>query len=145
MDFIESSENDNSNFFLYCPTFKSLEGPSKTNQLLEGGADLNMEYKWWAPNQNKINHKLHGIWKYKFVNLFICVWHEYYYSIPCEYPRKNMSIKVDKSSNYPNYLVVEFLYQGGQIDIIGIEVSQVSNHGSSLSTWLIFYSNNHNK
>ena len=40
-----------------------------------------------------------------------------------------MSIKVDKSSHYPNNLAVEFLYQGGQTDISAVDVAQVSNCG----------------
>ena len=54
-------------------------------------------------------------------------------------------MKVDKSSKYPDYLAVQFLYQGGQTDITGVEVAQVSNRGSSISTSLVFFSNNHNK
>jgi len=54
-----------------------------------------------------------------------------------------MAIKVDKSSNYPDYLAVQFLYQGGQTDIAAVEVAQVSNRGSRHSTLLMIWPNHH--
>ncbi|KAH9321455.1 hypothetical protein KI387_016094, partial [Taxus chinensis] len=62
-----------------------------------------------------------------------------YKRVPCEYPGKNMTVKIDKSSSYPYFLAVQFLYQGGQTDITGVEVAQVGtsswkymtrNHGA---------------
>ena len=46
--------------------------------------------------------------------------------VPCEYKGQNMVVKVDKSSEYPYYLVVQFLYQGGQMDIVIVDVAQVN-------------------
>ncbi len=48
-----------------------------------------------------------------------------YKRILCEYGGQNMTVKVDESSKYPDYLAVQFLYQGGQTDITGVEVDQV--------------------
>jgi hypothetical protein len=33
---------------------------------------------------------------------------------------------VEESSKKPNYLAVKFLYQGGQTEIVGVDVAQVS-------------------
>jgi len=52
-----------------------------------------------------------------------------YKRIPCEYGGQNMTVKVDESSKYPDYLAVQFLYQGGQTDITGVEVDQVGSSG----------------
>ena len=37
-----------------------------------------------------------------------------------------MVVKVDESSEYPYYLAVQFLYQGGQMDIVIVDVAQVN-------------------
>ncbi|XP_057833087.1 expansin-like A1 [Cryptomeria japonica] len=60
-----------------------------------------------------------------------------YKRMPCEYPGKNMTVKIDKISNYPNFLAVQFLYQGGQTDIMGVEVAPVGT-----SNWK-FMTRNH--
>ncbi|XP_057833086.1 expansin-like A2 [Cryptomeria japonica] len=60
-----------------------------------------------------------------------------YKRIPCEYPGKNMTVKIDKISNYPYFLAVQFLYQGGQTDIMGVEVAPVGT-----SNWK-FMTRNH--
>jgi len=52
-----------------------------------------------------------------------------YKRIPCDYGSQNMTVKVDKSSKYPDYLAVQFLYQGGQTDITGVEVDRVGSSG----------------
>ncbi|RZR82482.1 hypothetical protein BHM03_00008906 [Ensete ventricosum] len=44
--------------------------------------------------------------------------------IPCEY-NKNLSIRVEEKSQSPNYLAVKFLYQGGQTDIVAVDVAQL--------------------
>eukprot|EP01018_Ginkgo_biloba_P023062 Gb_29324 [translate_table: standard] len=50
-----------------------------------------------------------------------------YKRILCEYMGQNFSVKVDESSNYPYYLAVQFLYQGGQTDIVAVDVAQVGS------------------
>jgi len=66
-----------------------------------------------------------------------------YKRIPCEYKGQNLEVKVDESSQYPYYLAVQFLYQGGQTDIVNVDVAQVGsfewhymtrNHGA---VWVI--------
>lgn len=44
--------------------------------------------------------------------------------IPCEH-NKNLSIRVEEKSQSPNYLAIKFLYQGGQTDIVAVDVAQV--------------------
>jgi hypothetical protein len=62
-----------------------------------------------------------------------------YKRVPCEYKGQNMVVKVDESSQYPYYLAVQFLYQGGQTEIVNVDVAQVGtsewhymtrNHGA---------------
>lgn len=46
--------------------------------------------------------------------------------IPCDYENKNLSIRVEENSRRPNYLAIKFMYQGGQTDIVGVDVAVVS-------------------
>ena len=46
--------------------------------------------------------------------------------VPCEYKGQNMVVKVNESSEYPYYLAMQFLYQGGQTDIVIVDVAQVN-------------------
>ncbi|XP_072987420.1 expansin-like A2 [Typha latifolia] len=50
-----------------------------------------------------------------------------YKRIPCEYQKKNLSIRVEEKSQNPNYLAIKFLYQGGQTDIVAVDVAQVGS------------------
>ncbi|KAJ4777883.1 Expansin-like A1 [Rhynchospora pubera] len=47
--------------------------------------------------------------------------------IPCEYGKKNLSVRVEEKSRSPNYLAIKFLYQGGQTDIVAVDVAQVGS------------------
>ncbi|KAK8944652.1 Expansin-like A1 [Platanthera zijinensis] len=47
--------------------------------------------------------------------------------IPCEYPNRNLSIRVEESSRKPSSLTVKLLYQGGQTDIMGVDVARVDS------------------
>ncbi|RZC55017.1 hypothetical protein C5167_013874 [Papaver somniferum] len=48
-----------------------------------------------------------------------------YKRIPCEYKSKNLSVKIEEKSLKPNYLAIKFLYQGGQTDIVSVDIAQV--------------------
>uniref|UniRef100_A0A0A9AW43 Expansin-like EG45 domain-containing protein n=1 Tax=Arundo donax TaxID=35708 RepID=A0A0A9AW43_ARUDO len=50
-----------------------------------------------------------------------------YKRIPCDYKDQNLSIRVEEQSKPPNNLVVKFLYQGGQTDILAVDVTQVGS------------------
>ncbi|KAL6011858.1 Expansin [Asimina triloba] len=50
-----------------------------------------------------------------------------YKRIPCEYARHNLSVRVEENSKSPNYIAIKFLYQGGQTDIVGVDVAQVGS------------------
>jgi len=50
-----------------------------------------------------------------------------YKRVPCQYKDQNMLVKVDRLSQYPHYLAVQFLYQGGQTDIVSAYVQQVGS------------------
>ncbi|CAL5082905.1 unnamed protein product [Urochloa decumbens] len=50
-----------------------------------------------------------------------------YKRIPCDYKDKNLSIRVEEESKSPSNLVVKFLYQGGQTDILAVDVAPVGS------------------
>ncbi|XP_065029964.1 expansin-like A2 [Musa acuminata AAA Group] len=50
-----------------------------------------------------------------------------YKRIPCEYKNHNLSIRVEENSKSPNYLAIKFMYQGGQTDIVAVDVAQVGS------------------
>ncbi|KAH9617866.1 hypothetical protein KSS87_021812 [Heliosperma pusillum] len=47
-----------------------------------------------------------------------------YKRIPCDYKGKNLAVRVEDSSTNHGYLAIKVLYQGGQTQIVGIDVSQ---------------------
>eukprot|EP00262_Sarcandra_glabra_P003409 TRINITY_DN1408_c0_g1_i2.p1 TRINITY_DN1408_c0_g1~~TRINITY_DN1408_c0_g1_i2.p1 ORF type:complete len:135 (+),score=6.22 TRINITY_DN1408_c0_g1_i2:350-754(+) len=56
--------------------------------------------------------------------MFCCkIWNR----IPCNYKNQNLSVRVEESSQNPHYLAIKFLYQGGQTDIVGVDVAQVGS------------------
>ncbi|KAG6507246.1 expansin-like A2 isoform X1 [Zingiber officinale] len=50
-----------------------------------------------------------------------------YKRIPCEYSRHNLSIRVEETKKGSNHLAIKLLYQGGQTDILGVDVAQVDS------------------
>ncbi|XAR59881.1 hypothetical protein NMG60_11015879 [Bertholletia excelsa] len=50
-----------------------------------------------------------------------------YKRVPCEYKNQNLTVRVEESSKKPNYLAVQFLYQGGQTEILAVDVAQVGS------------------
>jgi hypothetical protein len=47
--------------------------------------------------------------------------------VPCEYAKdRNLSIRVEEKSRPPSNLSIRFLYQGGQTDIVAVDVATVS-------------------
>uniref|UniRef100_A0ACD6ABD1 Uncharacterized protein n=1 Tax=Avena sativa TaxID=4498 RepID=A0ACD6ABD1_AVESA len=57
--------------------------------------------------------------------------------IPCAYKNKNLSVKVEEASvRSRGRLAFRFLFQGGQTDIVAVEVAQaVTNDASAPSMW----------
>ncbi|XP_068640768.1 expansin-like A3 isoform X3 [Aristolochia californica] len=53
-----------------------------------------------------------------------------YKRIPCEYKNQNLSVRVEEGSKKPHYLAIKFLFQGGQTDIVVVDVAEVGS-----STW----------
>ena len=51
--------------------------------------------------------------------------------VPCEYKGKNLSLRVEQRSRAPNELAVTILYQGGQTDIVAVEVAQAEIPGAT--------------
>ena len=45
--------------------------------------------------------------------------------VPCEYKHRNLSVRVEDKSRAPGDLAIRFLYQGGQTDIVAVDVAQV--------------------
>jgi hypothetical protein len=56
-----------------------------------------------------------------------------YKRVPCEYKKQNLAVRVEESSKKSDYLAIKFLYQGGQTEIVGVDVAQV---GSSQWTYM---------
>ncbi|OWM80473.1 hypothetical protein CDL15_Pgr019753 [Punica granatum] len=50
-----------------------------------------------------------------------------YKRVPCEYKSQNLAIRVEESSRKPHYLAIKVLYQGGQTEIVGMDVAQVGS------------------
>ncbi|XP_010242840.1 PREDICTED: expansin-like A1 [Nelumbo nucifera] len=50
-----------------------------------------------------------------------------YKRIPCNYKSRNLAVRVEETSQRPHYLAIKFLYQGGQTDIIAVDVAQVGS------------------
>uniref|UniRef100_A0ACD5TIH7 Uncharacterized protein n=1 Tax=Avena sativa TaxID=4498 RepID=A0ACD5TIH7_AVESA len=58
-----------------------------------------------------------------------------YRRVPCEYARsRNMSVRVEERAAAPGGLAVRFLYQGGQTDIVAVDVATAGSSSSS-SGW----------
>lgn len=55
-----------------------------------------------------------------------CLWLEWS-RVACVYKNRNLAVRVEESSKKPNYLAIKFLYQGGQTEIVGVDVAQVNN------------------
>ncbi|KAK4757169.1 hypothetical protein SAY87_007296 [Trapa incisa] len=50
-----------------------------------------------------------------------------YKRVPCEFKGQNLAVRVEESSQKPHYLSIKVLYQGGQTEIVGIDVAQVGS------------------
>ncbi|KAF8405496.1 hypothetical protein HHK36_010403 [Tetracentron sinense] len=50
-----------------------------------------------------------------------------YKRVPCEYKKQNLAVRVEEISQKPQYLAIKFLYQGGQTEIVGVDVAQVGS------------------
>ncbi|KDP40448.1 hypothetical protein JCGZ_03948 [Jatropha curcas] len=50
-----------------------------------------------------------------------------YKRVPCEFKNKNLAVRVEESSQYPNYLAIKLLYQGGQTEVVAIDVAKVGS------------------
>ncbi|XP_037431705.1 expansin-like A1 [Triticum dicoccoides] len=53
-----------------------------------------------------------------------------YKRVPCVYEGKNLSLRVDERSRAPSELAITILYQGGQTDIVEVDVAQVGSSSS---------------
>ncbi|KAI9128394.1 hypothetical protein K1719_001387 [Acacia pycnantha] len=50
-----------------------------------------------------------------------------YKRVPCVYKNRNLGVRVEESSKKPNHLAIKFVYQGGQTEIVGVDVAQVGS------------------
>ncbi|XP_010690269.2 expansin-like A2 [Beta vulgaris subsp. vulgaris] len=48
-----------------------------------------------------------------------------YKRIPCDFKGQNLAVRVEESSNNSGYLAIKVLYQGGQTEIVAMDVAQV--------------------
>ncbi|CAL4966314.1 unnamed protein product [Urochloa decumbens] len=54
--------------------------------------------------------------------------------VPCDYKKKNLTVRVEEGSRNPGQLGIRFLYQGGQTDIAAVEIAGESND-TQPSSW----------
>ncbi|XP_024992168.1 expansin-like A1 isoform X2 [Cynara cardunculus var. scolymus] len=47
-----------------------------------------------------------------------------YKRIPCDYKGQKLAVRVEESSQKPNYLAIKILYQGGQTEITAIDIAE---------------------
>ncbi|ONK71837.1 uncharacterized protein A4U43_C04F12900 [Asparagus officinalis] len=50
-----------------------------------------------------------------------------YRRVSCSYPNKNITIKIDESSNFPDYLAFQIWYQQGNQDITAVQLCETVN------------------
>ncbi|XP_024994676.1 expansin-like A1 [Cynara cardunculus var. scolymus] len=50
-----------------------------------------------------------------------------YKRVPCDYKGKNLAVRVEESSQKLRYLAIKFLYQGGQTEIVAVDVAKVGS------------------
>ncbi|KAL8201063.1 hypothetical protein R6Q57_012402 [Mikania cordata] len=55
-----------------------------------------------------------------------------YRRVSCSYPTKNITIKIDESSDYPYYLAFVIWYQQGQKDITAVQLCETNNFNCKL-------------
>ncbi|KAF5207338.1 Expansin-like b1 [Thalictrum thalictroides] len=48
-----------------------------------------------------------------------------YRRVPCSYPSKNITFKIDESSNNPHYLAFVICFQQGEKDVTAVQLSEV--------------------
>ena len=46
--------------------------------------------------------------------------------VACDYKNKNLSIRVEERSKNPGYLAIKILYQGGQTEIVAVDIAKVN-------------------
>ncbi|KAH0940381.1 LOW QUALITY PROTEIN: hypothetical protein HID58_000018 [Brassica napus] len=55
--------------------------------------------------------------------------------VPCDYGNKKMlNVRVEESSKKPYYLAIKLLYQGGQTEVVAIDIAQVGSSNWSYMT-----------
>lgn len=50
-----------------------------------------------------------------------------YKRVPCDYKEQNLAVRVEESSKKPNYLAIKILYQGGQTEIVAMDIAKVGS------------------
>ncbi|KAK1437841.1 hypothetical protein QVD17_03641 [Tagetes erecta] len=50
-----------------------------------------------------------------------------YKRVSCDYKGKNLAVRVEESSNKLQYLAIKFLYQGGQTEIVAVDIARVGS------------------
>lgn len=60
--------------------------------------------------------------------------------VPCDYKGKNLAVRVDESSQKPYYLAISIFYQGGQTEIVSVDVAQVKKKKNCFHFSILIYS-----
>ncbi|KAH9321463.1 hypothetical protein KI387_016102, partial [Taxus chinensis] len=48
--------------------------------------------------------------------------------ISCQYPGYNIMLKIEETSKFPEYLALQFWYQGGEKDVVAVEIRQEQSY-----------------
>ncbi|KAK9052084.1 hypothetical protein SSX86_028712 [Deinandra increscens subsp. villosa] len=57
-----------------------------------------------------------------------------YKRVSCDYKGKNLAVRVEESSDKLHYLAIKFLYQGGQTEIVAVDIARIGSTNWSFLT-----------
>ncbi|KAK8522261.1 hypothetical protein V6N13_115240 [Hibiscus sabdariffa] len=106
------NHNNRTDFVLSSRAFMAMANKGMGRDILKLGT-VDVEYKRQA------------IIKTFIMTLFLEVSSSYW--IPCEYKNQNLGIRVEESSRKPDYLAIKLLYQGGQTEVVAMDVARVGS------------------
>lgn len=140
------NKNNQTDFVLSSRAFMGMANKGMGQDILKLGI-VDVEYKRLAHIHkficifgigNPIVRYLHECTTYLCILDFFCGfnrvstnwrwhWSIAWNRVPCDYKNQNLAVRVEEMSKKPNYLAVKFLYQGGQTEIVGVDVAKVNS------------------
>ncbi|WVZ04256.1 hypothetical protein V8G54_025062 [Vigna mungo] len=134
------NHNNQTDFVLSSRAFSGMAQKDKGKEILKLGI-VDIEYKsGFALSPLPTYRPTHHLYRTTMVDQPFNIVNPYLNHVPpvpCVYKNQNLAVRVEESSKKPDYLAVKFLYQGGQTEIVGVDVAQVGS-----ANWS-FMSRNH--